>query len=63
MPDEKQKRIFESLKDIEERMPQLRDMMAGDTKSIGVGPRVIAPLAEAILVLAREVRELRDSSK
>ena len=52
---------FDTIDQIEQMMPQIHAMLSQDTKSLGVGPRVVAPLAEAIVTLARELRLLRES--
>jgi hypothetical protein len=47
-----------TLENIELVMPEIRKMLESGEER--VGPRVLAPLAEAIVTLARELRELRD---
>jgi len=51
---------LDTLERVEHAMSQIERMLATDQNSVGVGPKVIAPLAEAILTLARELRQLRD---
>jgi hypothetical protein len=51
---------LDSLENIEKVMPQLEAMLANDNKSLTIGPKVVAPLAEAILTLTREVMALRN---
>ena len=53
---------LDTLEKIEEVVPKLEAFLAGDEESIAVGPKVVAPLAEAIVTIARELRELRDRS-
>lgn len=52
---------FDSLESIERMMPTLHATLAKDSKALAVGPKVVAPLAAAIVTLAREVRLLRES--
>lgn len=51
---------LDTLEKIENVMSQMEAEFAGDDKSIAIGPKVVAPLAEALATLAREVRKLRD---
>jgi hypothetical protein len=53
----------DTLENIELMMPQLHSMFAQDSKSLAIAPRAIAPLAEAIVTLAREIRALRAEGK
>jgi hypothetical protein len=54
---------LDTLENIEKVMPQLNVVLANDDKSMAVGPKVVAPFAEAIETLARELRLLRDRCK
>jgi hypothetical protein len=63
MASEKQSIKCDTLENIELVMPKLHESLSADTKSIAVGPRVLAPFAEALATIARELRELRDRSE
>jgi len=52
-----------TLENIEKVMPKIQTMLANDSKSLAIGPKVVAPLAEAIITIAKELRQLRDSKK
>ncbi len=48
-----------TLENIELAVPKLQEMLEKD-KSIAVGPQAVAPLAEAIVTLARELKIIRE---
>jgi hypothetical protein len=53
---------LDTLENIEKVLPKLESLLSSGKCEI-VGGKVIAPLAEAIVTLARELRQLRDRCK
>lgn len=62
MSDDKTPIKCDSLENIERIMPMLHRQFSEDTKSMAVGPRVIAPFAESLATIAKELRQLRDNA-
>ena len=61
MSETKQPISCDTLENIERFMPALHEMFSRTTKNPTMATfNVVAPLAQAIATLAREVRELRD---
>jgi hypothetical protein len=54
---------LDSLEEVEKVMAQMQDYaesQSGETGIQVIGPSVLAPFAEAIVTLAKEIRVLRD---